>query len=168
MKKTSASICYKCVGMTTRKKALIIDIDGTLANVDHRLHFIRGKEREEKGKDWHGFHSACDKDEPHYWCVELIELYKKASFGIVLLTGRGEEYREVTLKWLKEHDISFDELFMRPKSARVEDSEVKKEIYQQEIEPHYDVRFVVEDRSSVVAMWRDVGLTCLQCAPGNF
>jgi len=30
------------------------------------------------------------------------------------------------------------------------------------------VLFIVEDRSSVVDMWRAQGLVCLQCAPGEF
>ena len=28
--------------------------------------------------------------------------------------------------------------------------------------------FAVEDRNSVVKMWRDLGLTCMQVAEGNF
>jgi hypothetical protein len=30
------------------------------------------------------------------------------------------------------------------------------------------VLFVVEDRNRVVEMWREEGLVCLQCAPGEF
>jgi acid phosphatase class B len=153
--------------MTT--KAIIVDIDGTLANVDHRLHFIRGKEREGKGsKDWHSFHDQCVHDQPNHWCLELVNIYKDNGFAIVLLTGRGEDYREQTLKWLTQHKIPFDELHMRPKKTHLPDHEVKCETYQKQIEPKYSVRFVLEDRASVVAMWRDIGLTCLQCAPGDF
>ena len=31
-----------------------------------------------------------------------------------------------------------------------------------------DVAFILEDRSSVVKMWRDAGYTCLQVAEGDF
>jgi hypothetical protein len=30
------------------------------------------------------------------------------------------------------------------------------------------VLFIVEDRTSVVEMWRAQGFVCLQCAPGDF
>ena len=29
-------------------------------------------------------------------------------------------------------------------------------------------KFVVEDRDQVVKMWRSLGLTCFQCAKGDF
>jgi hypothetical protein len=31
-----------------------------------------------------------------------------------------------------------------------------------------DVFCVVDDRQKVVDMWREIGLTCFQVAPGNF
>lgn len=36
------------------------------------------------------------------------------------------------------------------------------------IKDKYDVLFAIDDRSSVVDMWRDLGLVCLQCAEGAF
>ena len=153
--------------MTT--KAILVDIDGTLADVDHRLHFIRGTEREGKGKkDWHSFHDQCIHDQPNLWCMELVKIYKENGFTIILLTGRGEDYRKQTLTWLSQHNIPFDELHMRAKTTHLADYEVKKETYEKEIAPKYNIRFVLEDRASVVAMWREIGLTCLQCAPGDF
>ena len=31
-----------------------------------------------------------------------------------------------------------------------------------------EILFVLDDRSQVVKMWRELGLTCLQVADGNF
>ena len=45
---------------------------------------------------------------------------------------------------------------------------VKKELYRRHIEPRYRVLCVLENRSRVVEMWRGLGLTCLQVAPGDF
>jgi hypothetical protein len=44
---------------------------------------------------------------------------------------------------------------------------VKEEIYLKEL-AHQQVIFVVEDRKSVVQMWRKLGPVCLQCADGEF
>jgi hypothetical protein len=36
------------------------------------------------------------------------------------------------------------------------------------VRDNFDVQFVLDDRDQVVEMWRAMGLTCLQVAPGNF
>ena len=52
------------------------------------------------------------------------------------------------------------------------DVDVKRELYQENIEDKYDILFVLDDRNSekypVVPMWRELGLTCFQVAEGNF
>ena len=45
---------------------------------------------------------------------------------------------------------------------------VKKEILDRDILPRWDVLFAIDDRQQVVDMWRANGVTCLQCAPGDF
>lgn len=65
----------------------------------------------------------------------------------------------------------FDDIFclhMRPDGDFRPDVEVKKEIYKREIEGQFKVLFAVDDRASVVEMWRAQGLVCLQCAKGDF
>lgn len=146
-----------------KNKAIIVDIDGTLANVDHRLKFVH-----QTPKDWESFHNGCVLDSPHQWCLELVSAFKDRGFSIVLLTGRGDEYREKTKTWLTQHDIPYDALFMRAQNDRRADDLIKKEIYENEIFPEFDISFVVEDRKSVVAMWRKLGLVCLQCDDGDF
>ena len=48
------------------------------------------------------------------------------------------------------------------------DTVVKKEIYEREIKDKYEVLFAIDDRTQVVKTWRELGLTCLQCANGDF
>ena len=59
---------------------------------------------------------------------------------------------------------------MRPKAQEFEkDAKIKHEIYINQIEPKYDVQFVIDDRKQVVDMWRNVvGLKVAQVAEGNF
>ena len=45
---------------------------------------------------------------------------------------------------------------------------VKERIYRGHIEPEYEVLFVLDDRDSVVAQWRKMGVSCFQVAPGAF
>jgi hypothetical protein len=57
---------------------------------------------------------------------------------------------------------------MRKEGDHREDSVIKKEIYLKDILPKNEVLFIVEDRLSVVKMWRSLGLVCLQCDWGDF
>lgn len=38
-------------------KYIIVDLDGTLANIDHRLHYIK-----QNKPDWNAFYGACKDD----------------------------------------------------------------------------------------------------------
>ena len=75
----------------------------------------------------------------------------------------------ITKKWITDNvDISDFELFMRKNDDNRKDNITKKEIYVKHINQKYYIKFVLDDRDSVVEMWRNMGLTCLQVASGNF
>lgn len=57
---------------------------------------------------------------------------------------------------------------MRPEGDKRKDSIVKAELFDKHIKDNYAVDFVLDDRNQVVKMWRDMGLKCLQVAPGEF
>lgn len=82
---------------------IILDIDGTLANFEHRLHFITGG-----NSDWKSFISpeqvALDKPFPEAQrALKEMQIPQNIGGTAVLLTGRNEALREVTTKWLLEH-----------------------------------------------------------------
>jgi uncharacterized HAD superfamily protein len=145
------------------KPAIIVDLDGTLADVDHRVHHVQ-----QQPKNWQSFHSGLSDDKLNHWCAQLIHAMKEQNCQIILMTGRGEEYRDQTIAWLELHQIHYDLLLMRPLGGREKDSDVKNRLYREKVEEDYQVLFVVEDRQSVVKMWRDNGLVCLQCDWGDF
>ena len=147
-----------------KDKCIIVDLDGTLANIDHRRHFV-----ESKPKDWKGFFSIIEDDTVNNWCRDLIKrYYLDDDYIVYLLTGRPERYRWQSLQWLKYNKVPSDYLFMRNNEDYRSDYVVKREIYKEHIEPYCNVMFVIDDRDSVVKMWRELGLTCLQCAKGDF
>lgn len=145
-------------------KAIIIDLDGTLCNVSHRVHHIQ-----KEPKDWQGFFDACVDDTPNPAIVELYDMASFYGYCIIYVSGRPETHRAQTQAWLKLHCVEFYMLLlMRPAGDYRPDHEVKRELYEQHIAGKYEVLFVVDDRASVVRMWRSLGLTCLQCAEGEF
>lgn len=146
-----------------KHKAIVVDLDGTLADVEHRVHHVR-----QTPKNWNAFHQAMDQDESYFWCIELIAAMRTRGYKIYFVTGRDEDYRNKTEVWLQKHNVQHDGLYMRTANDFRQDSDVKEELYHTMIEPIARVLFVVDDRKSVVERWRKMGLVCLQCAPGDF
>lgn len=144
------------------RKAIIVDIDGTLADCEHRRHFL-------DKKDWKGFFSKMSDDLIISWVRDLVEnIAELSGLRIIIVTGRPSNYGGLTIEWLYENYVHYDAIFFRQEGDFRPDEIVKKEIYQTKIEPDYDVKYVIDDRSKVVKMWRDLGLNVLQCAEGNF
>lgn len=146
-----------------KRKAIIVDLDGTLCDVEHRLHFIKSEK-----KDWDSFHQNCEHDTVELWCQNLIAAMKAQGHTIILMTGRDDPYREITENWLVKNKISYDLLLMRKEKDFRPDQEVKSELYDEHVKKDFEIEFIVEDRDSVVSMWRQRGFRVLQCAPGNF
>ena len=146
---------------------IICDIDGTIANCDHRKHYITNKP-----KNHDAFYAGVRDDEPIYKIIYLLgtmlEYYIPPSLTFV--TGRPERTRKDTEWWLAEYlhlQPTDYRMFMRKDKDYRQDYLVKQDILDQHIDKS-KVLFVLDDRDQVVQMWRRNGLTCLQVADGNF
>ncbi|MDN3240991.1 LNS2 domain-containing protein [Glycomyces tritici] len=134
--------------------ALIADIDGTVALMGDRDPYDETR--------------VLD-DQPNVEVVRLVTVLAMNGYRIVFVSGRTEACREDTETWLhRQFPFYFSALHMRAIGDKRRDAEVKTEIYRERIEPHFNVRWVFDDRNQTVAAWRALGLTCLQVAPGDF
>ena len=89
--------------------------------------------------------------------------------GSVFCSGRDDGARDATVAWLDEHvGVRYADLLMRRAGDMRADSVVKLELFDENIRNEYNVLGVFDDRQSVVDMWRSLGLTCFQVAPGDF
>ncbi len=133
---------------------MLVDVDGTLADVRHRLHHIR----DEKRKNWKAFFEAMDRDTA---IVPIIEWVRSLAqeHEIVIITGRPEHYRARTIAWLKKNEIPFHDLFMRRDGDRRPDYEMKEEALRRW--PKERIKLVIEDRPPVCDMWRKHGVRCV-------
>ena len=146
------------------KQIILFDIDGTLADIAHRRPFLDGDR-----PDWKSFNAHMGDDTPNRPVVELYKtLWETGKYDLILVSGRGEESRDVTERWLVWNEIPFVRLLMRPSGDFRPDVEIKQEILQRIQTDGGEVLFAVDDRQSVVDMWRANGVTCLQCDVGDF
>ena len=85
----------------------VVDIDGVLADVRHRLHHL-----ERRPKDWRSFFAAAPQDPllevGRATVVQLAEVCE-----VVYLSGRPEHCRRDTEAWFAVHGLPPGELLLR-------------------------------------------------------
>ncbi len=141
------------------KPIVIVDMDGTLADVSHRIHHVRSKK-----KDWPRFFATMNEDPPSQIVVNWVKNLPP-DFEVVIVTGRPETYLSDTKAWLARHDIPYSRILMRPTGDHRPDYVVKRELLDHI--PRDRVAFVIDDRPSVCEMWRACGLRVFQVAIGE-
>ncbi len=139
---------------------VIVDIDGTLADVQHRLHFIKGPGK----RNWKQFFSRMSQDSP----VEIVVRWVNnlaPEYMAILITGRPEDYRADTEAWLKQHGVRYSKLLMRRAGDHRPDTIVKKELLDHVGRDR--VAFVIDDRPPVCDMYRECGVRVFQVSSGE-
>ena len=109
----------------SKKRAIIVDLDGTLANCDHRVKFL-----EQVPKDWDGFYSKLEDDLVNTWCLDIINAMNAQGVVTLIVTGRDEKYRNQSTSWLKKYEVRYEHMYMREHSNHIDDSEVKRVIFE--------------------------------------
>lgn len=142
--------------------AVIFDLDGTLCDCEHRVHFMR-----ERPKRREEFHSACLFDDVIEPTNALIDMAEQKGIKVILLSARPSRFKAQTEEWLSKNEIHYDQLILSG-YPELSDPEFKLKMYRELIEPFYEVLFAVDDRDSVVRMWRETGLTCFDIAGNHF
>jgi hypothetical protein len=91
----------------------VIDLDGVLADVRHRLHFL-----ESSPKDWDGFFAGIP-DDPVLPEGRAVVDRLADDHELIYLTGRPEATRPDTEAWLEQHGLPRARLIMRrPRDRR--------------------------------------------------
>lgn len=141
--------------------AFLVDLDGTLALMNGRGPYDEAN---------------VLLDLPNRPVITVVRALIESGLDPIFVSGRTDGCRDDTEVWLLKHVFGTEmmtpklraPLFMRAAGDTRPDSVVKLELFNANIRYQYKVRLVLDDRDSVVAMWRSLGLTCMQVAPGAF
>lgn len=178
------------------KPLYIFDLDGTLADIEHRRHLIQKTICSACGgvvmtfpkpkqvcepcggvgyttPDWPEFYRQCVNDEPKWPIIDTLIALARQGADVWIWSGRSSEVMNETREWLQQYipsdELEEIELCMRREGDYTPDEQLKAGWY--DALTDYDQRRLVaifDDRQKVVDMWRSKGLTCFQVAPGNF
>jgi hydroxymethylpyrimidine pyrophosphatase-like HAD family hydrolase len=148
-------------------KFIVTDLDGTLCNMEHRVHLAQAGE-------WDEFHSLLHMDKSYPQIKDTLLSYMEQGRDVIGLTGRPEKYRKATEKWIKDHGLLgvFNLILMRPDFDFTPDAELKIKL----LEEHFGSRdnvleqvwVVLEDRDKVVEAMRNYGLIVYQTRQGDY
>jgi predicted kinase len=142
---------YEPLRAKKRKKCIIVDIDGTVA-------------------DCTGIRNPYDGDKLHLDnVIEPVKLLLKRFKGnffqrlfnpitIIYLSGREDKWAPATIEWIKSKGLPYDgHMYMRVTKDMRKDSIVKEELYYKYVNYDFDTQFVIDDRHQVVDMWNRLG-----------
>ena len=143
--------------------AAIVDVDGVLADASHRQWHLDGPMR-----DWVGFFAAAGADALLAHHADLVRCLD-AQLQVVLLTARPFRLREVTLDWIRHHDLRWDLLALRgPTQDMVHSVRFKRQALGVLRSVGFAPVFALEDDPRMVEMYAAESLPCLYIHSGYY
>jgi hypothetical protein len=159
---------------------ILFDLDGTLADIQHRRHLVDKVARGDKGPDWPAFFKACALDRPILPVINIFNCLYNNGKHLEIWSGRSDEVMDETVRWLQLNvfiDIpssswmdpshpKYVRLRMRRRGDYTPDATLKQS-WLLTLKPGA-VECVFDDRQRCVDMWRKNLVLCLQVAEGNY
>ena len=146
------------------KQTIIFDVDGTIADVEHRRHFVT-----QRPADWKSFKEETVNDTPVEWVCDIAKRHIARGDDVAFFSARNESQRGVTETQISEWiGNGHKGLFLRPDGDFRPDEEFKSDLADKFEEFGGKIDIVFDDRNKVVDMWRQRGTTCVQVAEGDF
>lgn len=136
-----------------KKPCVLVDLDGTLANVDHRVGFVRTKP-----KNFKAFFEGMVHDPVNEPVRIIVDSLLSAGYSMVIMTGRDGNYEKHSRDWLQKHNISYDDFYIRKIGDYRADYIIKSEMVKEIKENGWNPLFAIDDRPQVVRELRKNGI----------
>lgn len=142
---------------TERPKAVIFDMDGTLADVSGIRHHVEGGPENNYKKNFTAFHEESVNVPPNSEVVNQAQVSHMLGNKNVIVTARGSQWRNHTAMWLAMHNVPSDAMYMRKQGDQRPDYEVKSDIHAR-LSKSYDPIHAVDDNPNVLKLWKEKGI----------
>ena len=134
-------------------KKIICDIDGTIADNNHRQSLLNNN-------NWDKFFLEMKNDLPIYPVINKVIDEFRDGKEIIFLTGRPSNYEKETNEWLKKY-FTFDyKLVMRRENDRRNKLIVKKELFLNNFSVN-EIDYVIDNDAELLHQWKELGLRAL-------
>lgn len=150
-----AAMAAALVGSTryrvlAKPSVIIVDMDGTLADVSGIRHYVKRSRNE---KDFDSFHKAALFAPINEMVATFIRQANKAGVAVFIVTARMSKWEKPTRQWLAKHGVVYDALCMRKNKDQRKDVEVKREILAIIRQTHTPV-MAIDDNPSIIELWK--------------
>jgi hypothetical protein len=139
----------------------IYDLDGVIADLHDRIHYLQRSR-----PDYDAFNREGGHAPPIPAVIRLMRALMEDGIYTVIATAREDRWREMTVHWLRQHNVPYHLLLMRKREDKRSSLAVKEEWLRAYLPE--DVLFIMEDRDNLVAEWRARGFTVLQPCKGLY
>lgn len=126
---------------TSLPDAIIVDVDGTIAEMHDRGPF-----------EW----KKVGQDKPREFIIDMVKHYRRQGYKILVVSGRSDECREETFDWLVSNRVAFEELRMRKAGDYRKDDAVKEEIFWTHLADRYNIVACIDDRPQMIRLWHEI------------
>lgn len=127
---------------TTKPKAVMFDVDGTLAQM-------------ESGRspyDW----SRVGEDSPRQLIIDMAKGFDAMGYVILVVSGRDGICFDETSEWLEDNEVPYFYLYMREEGDVRKDTIVKEEIFWDLLADNWNIVGVVDDRPAIYRLWTEL------------
>ena len=148
-----------------KDEVVLVDIDGTIADITHRLHFVKpGKGNK---KDWTGFFESMGEDLVRDEVRKAVMGLFNSGKTIIFMSGRPEKYRELTQRWLAKNFLNiYYTIIMRRTTDKRPDDETKRDLFNEYFPDKSVVYAIFDDRPRVLRVWKELGLNVIDVGGG--
>jgi hypothetical protein len=139
-------------------KIILVDLDHTISDAFHRDEMIGVA-------PWDEYHARLVEDDPAHDFVEFLNnsaLHEM--YGVIGLTSRPEKFRGITMKWLVQHGVKLDDIWMRQNHDYRAAHDLKIAICQEKLGEDWKshILFIIDDNEKVISAFRGAGISCMQ------
>lgn len=125
----------------SKPKAVILDLDGTLAQMVNRSPY-----------EWH----RVGEDSARQLIIDMAKGFDAQGYTILVVSGRDSVCFDETSEWLKDNEVPYFYLYMREEGDIRKDTIVKEEIFWDLIADNWNVVGVVDDRPAINRLWMEL------------
>jgi len=134
--------------MSTHKRAIIFDLEGTLSNCNHRIHYLELKLYEL-------WNIGLSTDETNEKIVADLKRAKQYGIYVIILSAKPAHYLSFASAWLQAKKIRYDKLILKKDSTPSVVWKMKKAL---ELKKEFDIISAYDDRRDICRMYHSIGI----------